>query len=313
MPAVCHAGDGFVSHGAHILSGGKKITKQYAVVRWWRAAWRKFAGWGCGRSWQHEVLRKSGWLTGHLSWRWEKASRSPAVLWGRALGRRGSYKTSDADALLLCLRKARPYVRRGGRKGWSHQGQPYKPSRAVSNITLCHLDWTEVKIRTKPNQKHDFEYWIKMDFCGRFKVLGSVRTSSSNTDRNSLSLSSAWSWVTRKEVTDTVTWRSWSSTTVYQARPCPSVLPASIHTDSRLKGDWSSPIRTAPLCMMVTSLLRGVPGDSTHLPVYQLHPFSVPHLVLPSLPECEGLRFMLTFPCLCPPDTVRTGNCFSKD
>ena len=91
------------------------------------------------------------------------------------------------------------------------------------------------------------------------------------------------------------------------------VLPASIHTDSRLKGDWSSPIRTAPLCMMVTSLLRGVPGDSTHLPVYQLHPFSVPHLVLPSLPECQGLRFMLTFPCLCPPDTVRTGNCFSKD
>ena len=194
-----------------------------------------------------------------------------------------------------------------------------KPSRTAlqtkpcCNVTLCHLDWTEVKIRTKPSQKHDFEYWIKMDFCGRFKVLGSVRTSSSNTDRNSLSLSSAWSWVTRKEVTDTVTWRSWSSTTVYQVRPCPIVLPASIHTDSRLKGDWSSPIRTAPLCMMVTSLLRGVPGDSTHLPVYQLHPFSVPHLVLPSLPECQGLRFMLTFPCLCPPDTVRTGNCFSKD
>lgn len=33
MPTVCHAGDGFVSHGAHILLGGKKITKQYAAVR----------------------------------------------------------------------------------------------------------------------------------------------------------------------------------------------------------------------------------------------------------------------------------------
>lgn len=32
MPTVCHAGDGFVSHGAHILLGGK-VTKQYAACQ----------------------------------------------------------------------------------------------------------------------------------------------------------------------------------------------------------------------------------------------------------------------------------------
>ena len=182
----------------------------------------------------------------------------------------------------------------------------YWVGKRKPSLTLCRLDWTEVKLRTKPCNKHDLEPWIKMDFCVLFKVLGSSRTPSPNTDRDILSLSSAWSWVTRKEV---ILWpgggEAQQKCTKRGGVLC--VLPASIYTDSGLKKTEVSPLGLLRLAGWWPLCLEVCPRDSVHLPVYQLHLFSVPLLVLPSLPGCQVLRFMLTFPCLCSPDTVHTG------
>ena len=187
----------------------------------------------------------------------------------------------------------------------------YWVGKRKPNLTLCRLDWTEVKLRTKPCNKHDVEPWIKMDFCVLFKVLGSSRTPSQTlTGKFCLCLlpgpgspERRWLRPGGGEAQQKCTKRG--------SVLC--VLPAPIYTDSGLKKTDVSPLGLLhfagwwPLCLEVR------PRDSVHLPVYQLHLFSVPLLVFPSLPERQVLRFMLTFPCLCSPDTVHTGNRFSKD
>lgn len=111
MPTVCHAGDGFVSHGAHILLGGK-VTRPYAACQLATSSMNKVHG---VRAPAAPAVRGAGKV--------RKAHGTPELALGtsaqepcRSLGRSGRYKTSDADALLLCLRKAHPYVRRGARK-----------------------------------------------------------------------------------------------------------------------------------------------------------------------------------------------------